>query len=310
MKKLAATVIGLATLIVPITAMSVSSAGAGTTTTVACDEGHWPATVQGQPERLHAGSTDGYYVWHDRYGWHVRTTTPQRSPHVFTGRIVSSDNIRSVTMVRDGHRRKLADGLIAVPSNVGPSTMPSYETLAGQGIFTLSNGIRIFAGQRGDPFYIDLGATFDNSSEAKGLVITSGKEAFIAGADLEMIYAITDPQVVVDMVTQMHALLRGMEKCGRPVVCALNGTALGGGFEIALACHYRIAINNPKTKFGQPEVKLGLLPGGGGTQRIPRLVGMQNSMPILMEGKELRPEQASYLGVKVDGPYKPDHYRY
>jgi len=101
MKKLAVTVIGLAALIVPITAISISSAGAGTSTTAACDEGRWPATVEGQPERLHAGSTDGHYVWHDRNGWHLRTTTPQRSAHVFTGRIVSSDNIRSVTMVRD-----------------------------------------------------------------------------------------------------------------------------------------------------------------------------------------------------------------
>ena len=112
-----------------------------------------------------------------------------------------------------------------------------------------------------------------------------------------MIHAITDPQVVVDMVTQMHALLRGMEKSGKPVVCALNGTALGGGLEIALACHYRIAINNPKTKFGQPEVKLGLLPGGGATQRIPRIMGMQASMPILLEGKELRPDAAKAAGL-------------
>jgi hypothetical protein len=67
----------------------------------------------------------------------------------------------SVTMIRNGHRQKLADGLIAVPSNVGPSTMPDYEALAQQGIYTLSNGMRVFAGQRGDPFYIDLGATFD-----------------------------------------------------------------------------------------------------------------------------------------------------
>jgi 3-hydroxyacyl-CoA dehydrogenase / enoyl-CoA hydratase / 3-hydroxybutyryl-CoA epimerase len=131
----------------------------------------------------------------------------------------------------------------------------------------------------------------------KGVIVTSGKEAFIAGADLEMIYSITDPQVVVDMVTQMHALLRGMEKSGKPVVAALNGTALGGGLEIALACHYRIALNNPKTKFGQPEVKLGLLPGGGGTQRVPRIMGMQASMPILLEGKELRPDAAKAAGL-------------
>jgi 3-hydroxyacyl-CoA dehydrogenase/enoyl-CoA hydratase/3-hydroxybutyryl-CoA epimerase len=134
-------------------------------------------------------------------------------------------------------------------------------------------------------------------ASVKGIIVTSGKDAFIAGADLEMIYSITDPQVVVDMVTQMHALLRGMEKGGKPVVAALNGTALGGGLEIALACHYRIAINNPKTKFGQPEVKLGLLPGGGGTQRVPRIMGMQNAMPILLEGKELRPDAAKAAGL-------------
>ena len=118
----------------------------------------------------------------------------------------------------------------------------------------------------------------------KGVILTSGKEAFVAGADLEMIFGITDPQVILDMASQLHVLLRGMEKSGKPVVAALNGTALGGGLEIALACHYRIAINNPKTKFGQPEVKLGLLPGGGGTQRVPRIMGMQASMPILLEG--------------------------
>jgi 3-hydroxyacyl-CoA dehydrogenase/enoyl-CoA hydratase/3-hydroxybutyryl-CoA epimerase len=138
---------------------------------------------------------------------------------------------------------------------------------------------------------------FIKDPTAKGLVITSGKEAFIAGADLEMIFAITDPQVVVDMVAQMHALLRAMETCKKPVVAALNGTALGGGLEIALACHYRIALNNPKTKFGQPEVKLGLLPGGGGTQRVPRIMGMQASMPILLEGKELRPDAAKAAGL-------------
>ena len=100
--KLAASIVGLAALIVPLTALSITTAGASSTATaVSCDEGHWPATVQGQPERLHAGSTAGYYVWHDRYGWHLRTTTPQKSPHVFIGRIVSSDNIKSVTMVRD-----------------------------------------------------------------------------------------------------------------------------------------------------------------------------------------------------------------
>jgi 3-hydroxyacyl-CoA dehydrogenase/enoyl-CoA hydratase/3-hydroxybutyryl-CoA epimerase len=145
--------------------------------------------------------------------------------------------------------------------------------------------------------FADAVQKFIADPTAKGLVITSGKKEFVAGADLEMIYAITDPKVVVDMVTDMHKLLRAMETCGKPVVAALNGTALGGGLEIALACHCRIAINDPKIKFGQPEVKLGLLPGGGGTQRIPRMIGMQASMPILLEGKELRPDAAKNAGL-------------
>jgi len=168
--KLAATVLGVAALIVPITAASVMSAGAATTTTTApCDEGHWPATVQGQPERLHAGSTDGYYVWHDRYGWHLRTTTPQRSPHVFTGRIVSSDNIRSVTMVRDenddrvsvsGHtlsfRFVTYNGIDGVNFRVGCTESVAFELRQGG---SLIPAYRIFLGRYGraprNPFTVN-----------------------------------------------------------------------------------------------------------------------------------------------------------
>ena len=81
------------------------------------------------------------------------------------------------------------------------------------------------------------------------------------------------------------------------MVAAINGTALGGGFEICLASHYRIAAANPKTRVGQPEVKLGLLPGAGGTQRIPRLIGVMNAAPILLEGKDQTVEQAKGLGL-------------
>ncbi len=140
-------------------------------------------------------------------------------------------------------------------------------------------------------------AKIESDPTIKGVIITSGKDAFLAGADLERIYAVTDPKVAFEMAEAFKSFVRKLELCGRPVVAALNGTALGGGFELALGCHYRIAINDPKIKFGQPEVKLGLLPGGGATQRIPRMIGMQNSMPILLEGKELRPEQAKATGL-------------
>ena len=113
----------------------------------------------------------------------------------------------------------------------------------------------------------------------KGVILTSGKKEFLAGADIDKVFKITDPKEAFAMAEQYKAFLRKLELCGRPVVAALNGTALGGGLELALACHYRIAINNPKAKFGLPEVKLGLLPGGGGTQRLPRLIGIQASLP-------------------------------
>ncbi len=90
----------------------------------------------------------------------------------------------------------------------------------------------------------------------------------------------------MEQFSQLQKMFRRQETGGKPIVAAINGTALGGGFEICLATHYRIAAANPKTKVGQPEVKIGLLPGGGGTQRIPRLIGVQNAAPILLEGKD------------------------
>ena len=93
--------------------------------------------------------------------------------------------------------------------------------------------------------------------------------------------------------TQMRAL----ETCGKPVVAAINGTALGGGFEIALACHHRIVLDNNSIQLGLPEVTLGLLPGGGGTQRLPRMIGLEAAFPLLMEGKKLRPSAALKAGI-------------
>jgi 3-hydroxyacyl-CoA dehydrogenase/enoyl-CoA hydratase/3-hydroxybutyryl-CoA epimerase len=131
----------------------------------------------------------------------------------------------------------------------------------------------------------------------KGVIITSGKKEFLAGADIEKVFAMTDAGEAFQLSEAFKTLIRRLETWGKPVVAALNGTALGGGLELALACHYRVAINNPKAKFGLPEVKLGLLPGGGGTQRLPRLIGIQQSLPLMLEGKELSPEKAKGLGI-------------
>ena len=140
-------------------------------------------------------------------------------------------------------------------------------------------------------------ARIEKDAGVKGVIVTSGKKEFLAGADIEGLYKNTDVKSVYDMAEAFKDILRRLEKSGRPVVAALNGTALGGGLELALACHYRIAVDNPKAKFGLPEVKLGLLPGGGGTQRLPRLIGIQASLPLMLEGKELRADQAKQQGI-------------
>lgn len=126
----------------------------------------------------------------------------------------------------------------------------------------------------------------------KGIILTSSRKEFLVGADLNMIIHIKTAEEIRSAANRLHQLLRRMETCGKPVVAAINGTALGGGFEICLACHYRIAVDNPKIEIGLPEVMLGLLPGGGGTQRLPRLIGIQESLRPLMEGQKLRPQQA------------------
>ncbi|MBI3524031.1 MAG: enoyl-CoA hydratase/isomerase family protein [Betaproteobacteria bacterium] len=116
----------------------------------------------------------------------------------------------------------------------------------------------------------------------KGILITSAKNDFIAGGDLEVLMQGGEAQTLFDGTLRWHKLLRAMETGGKPVAAALNGSALGGGMELALACHYRVAADHPQARFGFPEVTLGLSPGAGGTQRVPRLMGIQASLPLLL----------------------------
>ena len=147
--------------------------------------------------------------------------------------------------------------------------------------------------------YADALGKAQKDDKVKGIIITSGKDSFIAGADLKMLMAAdtSDAAKLMAQFGQLQKLFRSQETGGKPIVAAINGTALGGGFEICLASHYRIAAANPKTKIGQPEVKIGLLPGAGGTQRIPRLVGVMNAAPVLLEGKDLTVDAAKGLGL-------------
>jgi 3-hydroxyacyl-CoA dehydrogenase/enoyl-CoA hydratase/3-hydroxybutyryl-CoA epimerase len=133
--------------------------------------------------------------------------------------------------------------------------------------------------------------------QVTGVILTSGKSTFIAGGDIDGIYQMTDRAATFQIVESFKAVLRRLETCGKPVVAAINGSALGGGLETALACHYRIAVNDPRIKIGFPEVTLGLLPGGGGVIRLTRLLGLQAAFPYLAEGKQVNPQEAHAAGI-------------
>ncbi|SEQ13841.1 3-hydroxyacyl-CoA dehydrogenase / enoyl-CoA hydratase / 3-hydroxybutyryl-CoA epimerase [Solimonas aquatica] len=134
----------------------------------------------------------------------------------------------------------------------------------------------------------------------KGIVLTSAKPgAFIAGADIKDMVSAFDRGLSAAegaaMSRVLHGILRRMETCGKPVACAMNGLALGGGLEVALGCHYRVLAEGAEV--GLPEVGIGLLPGGGGTQRLPRLIGVEKSLPLLLTGQKLKAAEALKLGV-------------
>ncbi|OIN49196.1 3-hydroxyacyl-CoA dehydrogenase [Pseudomonas azotoformans] len=132
-----------------------------------------------------------------------------------------------------------------------------------------------------------------------GVVITSAKKTFFAGGDLNELIKVDKAHAkdFYDGVRVLKAQLRRLETLGKPVVAAINGAALGGGWEICLACHYRVALDDKSVQLGLPEVTLGLLPGGGGVVRMVRMLGLEKALPYLLEGKKVRPQQALQAGL-------------
>lgn len=144
----------------------------------------------------------------------------------------------------------------------------------------------------------------------KGAIVGSTKAGFLAGGDLDVLYeacleaAAVAPEhrpvrarKIYDEIMPMHRLLRRMETSGKPIVAVIEGAALGGGFELCLACHHRIAIDTPAVQIGLPEVLLGLMPNAGGTQRLPRLIGSEKALPLLIDGTKLDAQAAADLGL-------------
>ncbi|WP_342655027.1 3-hydroxyacyl-CoA dehydrogenase NAD-binding domain-containing protein [Pseudomonas sp. F3-2] len=132
-----------------------------------------------------------------------------------------------------------------------------------------------------------------------GVIIRSAKKTFFAGGDLNELIQVDTSRAAwfYQMTLDLKAQLRALETFGKPVVAAINGAALGGGWELCLACHQRIALNEKHVRLGLPEVTLGLLPGGGGTVRLVRMLGLEKALPLLMEGRNLSAAQALKIGL-------------
>ncbi|TGV72880.1 3-hydroxyacyl-CoA dehydrogenase, partial [Mesorhizobium sp. M00.F.Ca.ET.149.01.1.1] len=144
----------------------------------------------------------------------------------------------------------------------------------------------------------------------KGAVITSGKDSFSGGADITMLQKMlatfaVDKEKDLDKATKtlfenagyMTGLFRKIETCGKPFVSAINGICMGGAFEMSLACHGRVAADSDKVKMALPEVKIGIFPGAGGTQRVPRLTDQQQALQMLTTGQNLSPQKAKQMGL-------------
>jgi len=136
------------------------------------------------------------------------------------------------------------------------------------------------------------------SGEAIGLVIQSGKESgFIAGADVSEFGQMADPSILPEALRRAHAVMDRIESLKAPVVAAIHGFCLGGGFELALACHYRVAVNDEKTRVGFPEVNLGIFPGFGGTGRSIRQAGPVEAMQAMLTGRMIKASSARRMGI-------------
>ncbi|XP_068792760.1 trifunctional enzyme subunit alpha, mitochondrial [Struthio camelus] len=142
-----------------------------------------------------------------------------------------------------------------------------------------------------------LNEVWANEAVKSAVLISSKPGSFIAGADLDMIGACKTSQEVTQLSQEGQKMLEKIERSSKPIVAAISGSCLGGGLEVALACHYRIATKDKKTVLATPEVSLGLLPGAGATQRLPKLVGLPAAFDMMLTGKSIRPDRAKKMGL-------------
>ncbi len=141
----------------------------------------------------------------------------------------------------------------------------------------------------------------ETDPDIRAVVITSAKRDFLVGADIRFLDQLTTTSAAEEAIKTTHELFARLERIrtrlGKPVVAAIDGNALGGGLELALACSMRIATDSPRTQLGQPETQLGVIPAGGGTQRLPKVIGIANALDMILAGKNVRVKKAKALGL-------------
>jgi len=168
------------------------------------------------------------------------------------------------------------------------------------GVATLSLAMAGGVNKVDETFARGLDAAVDwarSQDGLKGVVLTSAHKNFCVGADIDGLVPLRDPEQTLTWVAGLNAVFRKLETIGVPLACALVGSALGGGYETALCCHYRVALDSPRVQIGLPEVSLGVIPGAGGTQRLPRLVGIQKALEHITMGQPVRAAKAHKLGM-------------
>jgi 3-hydroxyacyl-CoA dehydrogenase / enoyl-CoA hydratase / 3-hydroxybutyryl-CoA epimerase len=145
--------------------------------------------------------------------------------------------------------------------------------------------------------FAEVFSEIEKDTSIKGVVFASGKKDFIVGADVNMLRRCTSAREAAELSKGGHRAMERLESFRVPIVAAIHGSALGGGLEVALACHARVASDSPRTKLGLPECQLGLVPGSGGTQRLPRVVDIQTALDMLLTGKQIDARKAKKLGL-------------
>ncbi|KAM8952310.1 trifunctional enzyme subunit alpha, mitochondrial isoform 1-T1 [Pelodytes ibericus] len=162
---------------------------------------------------------------------------------------------------------------------------------------TPNSKVNTLSKQLQSEFHDVMNEIWANDSIKSAVLISSKPGCFIAGADINMIEACKTSQEVTELSREGQKMFEKLEKSPKPIVAAINGSCLGGGLEVAIACQYRVATKDKKTVLGTPEVLLGLLPGAGGTQRLPKMVGLPTAFDMMLTGRNIRADKAKQMGL-------------